>query len=208
MKEARDARGGPKSPEPTSFSGSAPPSFPRTPWALRNGNKGDYLKCTSFSFPQCDLGCHTVLSGALGLCCSLTFRTRTSDACPPPAGTRVYTHLQTPASALAEPQPQMPAYIPRAGAPEIIIKACTRRKAGRHAGIWESTSFSITLIYLLPQPELCWLKKDAQYESLELRFIGGKVRTAAREIAAQRALRNYSKEVVGEDSIHVILIKG
>ena len=34
------------------------------------------------------------------------------------------------------------------------------------------------------------------------------MRTAARETAAQRALRNYSKEVVGEDSIHVILIKG
>ena len=135
MKEARDARGGPKSPVPTSFSGSAPPSFPRMPWALRNGNKGDYLKCTSFSFPQCDLGRHTVLSGALGLCCSLTFRTRTSDACPPPAGTCVYTHLQTPASALAEPQPQMLGYIPRAGCPSDNHKSLYKkesRQIGRH----------------------------------------------------------------------------
>ena len=45
---------------------------------------------------------------------------------------------------------------------------------------------------------LCRLKKDAQHESFELRFIWGKMRTAAWEIAPQIALRNCTKEVVGE----------
>ena len=40
-------------------------------------------------------------------------------------------------------------------------------------------------------------KKNAQRESCELSFIGGKMKTIAREMASQRALRNCSKEVVG-----------
>ena len=44
----------------------------------------------------------------------------------------------------------------------------------------------------------CQLKKDVQCKSSELNFIWGKVRTAAQETAAQIALRNCYKEVVGE----------
>ena len=54
----------------------------------------------------------------------------------------------------------------------------------------------------------CRLKKKVQCESCELSFIWGKMRTIAQEIASQRALRNCSKEVVGEVSILVILVKG
>ena len=41
-------------------------------------------------------------------------------------------------------------------------------------------------------------KKDAQLESYELSFIWGKMRTAAREAASQRALKDCSKAAVGE----------
>ena len=44
----------------------------------------------------------------------------------------------------------------------------------------------------------CQLKKDVRRKSSELNFIWGKVSTAAQETAAQIALRNCSKEVVGE----------
>ena len=40
--------------------------------------------------------------------------------------------------------------------------------------------------------------KNAQHESCELNFIGGKVRTAAQETAPQIALRNCSKEAGGK----------
>ena len=43
-----------------------------------------------------------------------------------------------------------------------------------------------------------WTKKDVQLESCKLSFIWGKMRTAAREAAPQIALRDCSKEVVGE----------
>ena len=41
-------------------------------------------------------------------------------------------------------------------------------------------------------------KTDAQLESCELSFIWGKMRTAAREAASQRALKDCSKAAVGE----------
>ena len=41
-------------------------------------------------------------------------------------------------------------------------------------------------------------KKDVQLESSELSFIWGKMRTAAQEAASQIALRDCSKEAVGE----------
>ena len=44
----------------------------------------------------------------------------------------------------------------------------------------------------------CRLKKNAQLESFELSFIGGKMRTAVQETAPQRALRNCSKELGGK----------
>ena len=40
--------------------------------------------------------------------------------------------------------------------------------------------------------------KNAQRESCELNFIGGKVRTAAQETAPQIALKNCSKEAGGK----------
>ena len=40
--------------------------------------------------------------------------------------------------------------------------------------------------------------KDVQLESCELSFIWGKMRTAAWEIVPQIALRNCSKDAVGE----------
>ena len=40
-------------------------------------------------------------------------------------------------------------------------------------------------------------EKNAQYESCELSFIWGKMRTVAHEAAPQIALRGCSKEVVG-----------
>ena len=49
-------------------------------------------------------------------------------------------------------------------------------------------------------------KKNAQHG--ELHFIGAKMRAAAQEIAPQIALRNCSKNPVGEISICVILVKG
>ena len=126
-KEAREARGGPKSLMPTSFSGSAPPSFPRMPWTLRNGNKEDYVKCTSLSFPQCDLGCHTVLSGAPGLCCS--FRTRTSNVHILQEHTCTHTHRHQ--QVHRQSHNHKCQHTPTGqGAPEIIIKACPRREAG------------------------------------------------------------------------------
>ena len=51
-------------------------------------------------------------------------------------------------------------------------------------------------------------KKNAQRESCELSFIGGKMRTIAQETAFQIALRNCSKDVGGKVSIYVILVKG
>ena len=41
-------------------------------------------------------------------------------------------------------------------------------------------------------------KKDVQLEICELSFIGGKMRTVAREAASQIALRDCSKAAVGE----------
>ena len=41
-------------------------------------------------------------------------------------------------------------------------------------------------------------KKDVQLESYELSFIRGKMRTAVREAASQIALKDCSKEAVGE----------
>ena len=41
-------------------------------------------------------------------------------------------------------------------------------------------------------------KKDVQLESCKLSFIWGKMRTAAQEAVPQIALRDCSKEVVGE----------
>ena len=41
-------------------------------------------------------------------------------------------------------------------------------------------------------------KKNAQGESCELNYIWGKMRTIARKIAFQIALRNCSKDVVGK----------
>ena len=52
------------------------------------------------------------------------------------------------------------------------------------------------------------LKKNAQWESCELSFIWGSVRTAALEKAPQIALQDCSKEAGGKDSICVILVKG
>ena len=51
-------------------------------------------------------------------------------------------------------------------------------------------------------------KKDAKLESCELSFIGGKMKTIAREIAIQIALRNYFSEVWGKVSVYVLLVKG
>ena len=51
-------------------------------------------------------------------------------------------------------------------------------------------------------------KKNAQFESCELSFIWGKMRTIAWEAAFQIALRNSSKEAGGKVSIYVILVKG
>ena len=45
-------------------------------------------------------------------------------------------------------------------------------------------------------------------ESCEFSFIWGKTRTAARETALQRALRNCSREAAGKVRIGVILVKG
>ena len=52
------------------------------------------------------------------------------------------------------------------------------------------------------------LKKNAQHESCELSFIGGKMKTIARETAIQIALRNYFSEVWGKVSVYVLLVKG
>ena len=41
-------------------------------------------------------------------------------------------------------------------------------------------------------------KKDAQFESCELSLIWGKMRTVAQKAAPQVALRDCSKEVVGD----------
>ena len=51
-------------------------------------------------------------------------------------------------------------------------------------------------------------KKDTQLESCELSFIWGKMRTAAQEAAPQIALRDCSKEVVGEGQYIQALVKG
>ena len=48
---------------------------------------------------------------------------------------------------------------------------------------------------------MCRPKKNAQPENCELRFIWGKMRTAAQETEAQTALRNCSKEVEAKVSI-------
>ena len=56
--------------------------------------------------------------------------------------------------------------------------------------------------------KMCQPKKNAQPENCELRFIWGKMRTAAQETEAQTALRNCSKEVGGKVSIYVILMTG
>ena len=50
-------------------------------------------------------------------------------------------------------------------------------------------------------------RKDEQFESCELSFIWGKMRTAAREAASQRALRDCSKAGGGK-SVHKVLVKG
>ena len=50
--------------------------------------------------------------------------------------------------------------------------------------------------------------KNAQHESCELSFIGGKRRTAAQEPAPQIALRNCSKEAGEKVSIYVIFGEG
>ena len=50
-------------------------------------------------------------------------------------------------------------------------------------------------------------EKNAQHVSCELSFIWGKMRTIAWETASQITLRNCSKEVAGEVSIYVILVK-
>ena len=50
-----------------------------------------------------------------------------------------------------------------------------------------------------PQPQTpLSTKKDVQLESCELSFIWGKMRTAAQEGASQIALRDCSKQAVGE----------
>ena len=54
----------------------------------------------------------------------------------------------------------------------------------------------------------CQPKKNAQHERCELSFIGGKMKTIAREIAIQIALRNYFSEVWGKVSVYVLLVKG
>ena len=46
------------------------------------------------------------------------------------------------------------------------------------------------------------LKKTAQYESCELSFIGGRMRTADWETAFQIALRNCSEEARGGTRIY------
>ena len=51
-------------------------------------------------------------------------------------------------------------------------------------------------------------KKNVQCEGCEVRFVGGNMRTVVQETTPQIALRNCSKEVVGTDSIYVILVKG
>ena len=52
------------------------------------------------------------------------------------------------------------------------------------------------------------MKKIVQYESCELSFIWGKMRTIARETAFQIALRNCSKEVGERSGFYMILVKG
>ena len=77
----------------------------------------------------------------------------------------------------------------------------TRALSSERAEPWPlahlgSSFFSISFLAFLFQ-----LKKDAQLESCELSFICGKMRTAAWEAAPQIALRDCSKEAVGEDYI-------
>ena len=50
-------------------------------------------------------------------------------------------------------------------------------------------------------------RKDEQFESCELSFIWGKMRTAAREAPSQRALRDCSKAGGGK-SVHKVLVTG
>ena len=53
-----------------------------------------------------------------------------------------------------------------------------------------------------PQPQTpLSTKKDVQLKSCELSFIWGKMRTAAREVASQIALRDCSKQAVGKVNI-------
>ena len=43
---------------------------------------------------------------------------------------------------------------------------------------------------------------------IPIKFLRGKIRTAAWETAPQISLRDCSKEVLGKDNIYVILVKG
>ena len=76
--------------------------------------------------------------------------------------------------------------------------ALKKRKVGKVCLIWGGHVFPTSL---------CLLKKNAQRESFQLNFIWGKMRITAQVTAPQKALRNCSKEVGGEDIICVILVK-
>ena len=71
-----------------------------------------------------------------------------------------------------------------------------------------NTTEKICRLKLTLTSKVLLTKTDAQLESCKLSFIWGKMRTAAQKAAPQIALRDCSKEVVGEGRYIQALVKG
>lgn len=84
----------------------------------------------------------------------------------------------------------------------VLIHGWRIQDAGQE---WKSSMHQSPMEVGISISGWCWQKK---YECYALSFILVKLRTIAREVALQIALRNCSKEVEGKVSMHVILVKG